>query len=84
MEKSCSFSLVAFMLLMLVFFVSCKDGGGSNSSGDRSIWTSVTAGNRHTLAIKTDGSLCAWGYNKFGQLGLKGNYFLKRQPSELF
>ncbi|MDR0441863.1 MAG: hypothetical protein LBH44_00480 [Treponema sp.] len=32
-------------------------------------WASVTAGNTHTLAIKTDGSLLAWGGNNFGCLG---------------
>ncbi|WP_295451380.1 CARDB domain-containing protein [uncultured Thiodictyon sp.] len=29
----------------------------------------VTAGHIHSLAIKIDGSLWTWGYNKFGQLG---------------
>lgn len=29
----------------------------------------VTAGAHHTLAIKTDGSLWAWGYNNYGQVG---------------
>ncbi|MCL2441771.1 MAG: hypothetical protein FWD14_08515 [Treponema sp.] len=32
-------------------------------------WTSVSAGGRHTLAIKTDGTLWAWGFNESGQLG---------------
>jgi len=30
---------------------------------------SVSAGEYHTLAIKNDGSLWAWGYNGYGQLG---------------
>jgi len=30
---------------------------------------SITAGYHHTLALKTDGTLLAWGYNTVGQLG---------------
>jgi alpha-tubulin suppressor-like RCC1 family protein len=26
-------------------------------------------GQYHTVALKTDGSLWAWGYNEYGQLG---------------
>ena len=29
----------------------------------------VSAGNGHTLAVKSDGSLWVWGSNKYGQLG---------------
>ena len=36
--------------------------GGNN-------WKSVAVGDRHTAAIKTDGSLWTWGRNPFGQLG---------------
>ena len=32
-------------------------------------WKSVTCGEYHTAAIKTDGSLWTWGENNFGQLG---------------
>ena len=32
-------------------------------------WSVVSAGAQHTVAIKTDGSLWAWGYNAHGQLG---------------
>ena len=31
--------------------------------------TAVAAGYRHSLAIKSDHTVWAWGYNRFGQLG---------------
>jgi alpha-tubulin suppressor-like RCC1 family protein len=36
--------------------------GGTN-------WKQVDSVNRHTTAIKTDGTLWTWGYGKYGQLG---------------
>ncbi|MCR5890447.1 hypothetical protein LRS06_22220 [Hymenobacter sp. J193] len=32
-------------------------------------WASVSASERHTVAMRTDGTLWAWGNNTFGQLG---------------
>jgi alpha-tubulin suppressor-like RCC1 family protein len=32
-------------------------------------WKAISCGYNHTLAIKTDGTLWAWGVNTFGQLG---------------
>jgi hypothetical protein len=32
-------------------------------------WSSISGGNHHSLATKTDGTLWAWGYNNNGQLG---------------
>jgi hypothetical protein len=41
--------------------------------GAETNWATVAAGGGHTLAIKTDGSLWAWGHNNNGQLGI-GTY----------
>ena len=50
------------------------NGSGTNKNtpvqvGTANDWISVTAGDHHTLAIKTDGTLWAWGANSNGQLG---------------
>jgi len=37
--------------------------------GTETDWSSVSAGSFHTMAIKEDGSLWAWGRNREGQLG---------------
>ena len=37
--------------------------------GGGTTWAQVSAGDLHTAAIKTDGTLWTWGYNSFGQLG---------------
>jgi alpha-tubulin suppressor-like RCC1 family protein len=52
---------------------------GINNTANRSIpvttfaggndWKSVTCGEYHTAAIKTDGSLWTWGFGDFGRLG---------------
>ena len=37
--------------------------GGNN-------WKSISGGDSHTVALKTDGAIWNWGYNAFGQLGV--------------
>ena len=32
-------------------------------------WTALSCGAYHTVALKSDGSLWSWGYNRYGQLG---------------
>jgi alpha-tubulin suppressor-like RCC1 family protein len=51
-------------------------GDGTNTAsaspiqiGTDTNWSKVYAGERHSLAIKTDGSLYAWGFNDYGGLG---------------
>lgn len=55
-------------------FVSASSGGyGSNVSRTTDNFgnttTTYSAGGAHTLAVKNDGSLWAWGENSYGQLG---------------
>ncbi len=37
--------------------------------GTATTWRSVAAGNAHSLALRQDGTLYAWGDNRYGQLG---------------
>lgn len=58
----------------LTFKLTVTDAGGLTSNDSCIIEISVnklkiSAGERHTIVIKTDGSLWAWGDNYYGQLG---------------
>jgi len=44
-------------------------------------WSSVSAGDKHTVGIKADGSLWSWGDNSFGQLG-DGTTKAKHNPTQ--
>ena len=50
--------------------------------GTNTFWKSVTAGVYHTVAIKNDGTLWAWGYNYYGQLG-DGTTTTKYLPTQI-
>ena len=45
-------------------------------------WTAVSCGGLHTLAIKKNGTLWAWGRNKSGELGL-GDTDLRLTPTQV-
>lgn len=48
--------------------------------GTENNWTSVAAGRYHSFALKTNGTLWAWGNNAFGQLGIgPGNSYVPMQ-----
>jgi alpha-tubulin suppressor-like RCC1 family protein len=48
-------------------------------------WATVGAGNSHTLAVKTDGTLWSWGRGSYGRLGLGNttNYTSPKQVGAL-
>ena len=45
-------------------------------------WAEVSAGSSHTTAIKDDGTLWAWGYNHYGQLG-DGTNINRNVPTQI-
>lgn len=45
-------------------------------------WQSISAGYQSTLAVKSDGTLWAWGDNDFGQLGT-GNFVARNAPTQV-
>ena len=46
-------------------------------------WVSVSAGDYHTLGIRSDGGLWAWGYNGSGELGLGDTFSNKTEPTRV-
>jgi alpha-tubulin suppressor-like RCC1 family protein len=49
------------------FLAPCQVGTANN-------WTSVAVGTDHTLGVRSDGTLWAWGDNAKGQLGISGTF----------
>jgi alpha-tubulin suppressor-like RCC1 family protein len=50
--------------------------------GQGSNWSAVVAGDLHSAAIKTDGTLWSWGANTDGQLG-DGTVIDRNQPTAI-
>jgi len=61
-------------------------GGQQNSPQqvglDRN-WQTISAGNSHNLAIKTTGTLWAWGRNGDGQIGIGSNASMFNSPQQI-
>jgi hypothetical protein len=53
-------------------------------AGTETDWTAVAAGDAHSLAIKTDGTLWSWGANALGQLGMGDTQFENWVPYQIF
>jgi len=54
---------------LLLGYDTTTDSDKPVQIGTASDWKHISAGSLHSLAIKTDGSLWAWGDNYYGQLG---------------
>jgi alpha-tubulin suppressor-like RCC1 family protein len=70
--KKCIHCLAAAAMALALTLVACGGGNKNNNGGGETggNWKVVSAGGEHTLALKTDGSLWAWGRNTYGRLGL--------------
>lgn len=51
-------------------------------SGGGNTWCQISAGERHTAAVKTDGTTWTWGLNNCGQLG-DGTFINRSSPGTL-
>ncbi len=47
------------------------------------LYSQVAAGGAHTLALRADGTLWAWGDNSFGQLGINNRQVTNPTPTQL-
>ncbi|MCL0099853.1 hypothetical protein M1O55_03170 [Dehalococcoidia bacterium] len=45
-------------------------------------WSAISTGTNHTVALKSDGTLWAWGYNYHGQVGDGTNVDNKIRPTQ--
>lgn len=70
------------------FYGQVGDGTGANrlmppaQIGGNATWQSISAGWQHSAAIRTDGSLWAWGSNTFGQVG-DGSLIQRNAPVQI-
>jgi alpha-tubulin suppressor-like RCC1 family protein len=60
-----NYSILGYAITQAESSIPTKVGTATN-------WATTSAGNTHSLAIKTDGTLWAWGYNPNGQMGIAG------------
>ena len=51
--------------------------------GSDTDWVDVSAGEFHTMGIRVDGSLWAWGSNQFGQLGTGSSCRRRHTPTQI-
>jgi alpha-tubulin suppressor-like RCC1 family protein len=77
----------AFLVASLILLSACGRDNGPNADDRNNLnngtkWSSVTEGVFHTLAVKIDGTLWAWGFNGYAQLG-DGTTNSKHTPTKI-
>jgi len=65
MKKKNFLWIQSLFILGLLLFLS----NNCRKDNEPIVYSSIATGGLNSFAMKTDGSLWAWGYNKYGQLG---------------
>ena len=74
--KNKRFFGIMIIFFLLITLIACS---GSKDSPP-AVVTAIAAGNSHTVALKNDGTILAWGYNGYGQLGDGTNTLYRSTP----
>jgi len=76
--------LCALLVFLFVLAVLPTEISGWNipAMAAEPVIMQIAAGGEHSLALFSDGSLYAWGYNKYGQLG-DGTYVYQNAPVQI-
>jgi alpha-tubulin suppressor-like RCC1 family protein len=61
---------------------SGRAGNVPTQVGTATDWAAIAAGEMHSLALRKNGSLWAWGHNNFGQLGI-GDTTDRHEPTRV-
>lgn len=56
-------------LFLILMVMGCAFDDNAPQQSEALYWEKASAGGYHTLAIRSDGTLWAWGSNEYGQLG---------------
>lgn len=76
-------SLAAIAVLAVLLIASPPAGADEGSVGETPVAGSITAGDAHTCAILTNGTVKCWGANAVGQLGYGDTNARGDQPGEM-
>jgi len=63
--KNKRFFWIMIFCFILITLTACNRSDNSPST----VVTAISAGDLHSVALKNDGTVLAWGYNGYGQLG---------------